>query len=77
MGISEDFSAATTKDREFLSNILLAAEEELDGKFEYGFIKYKSLVIKDCSGTYHRFTADYVRANPDCLKKRLEGVQHS
>ena len=50
MGISEDFSAATVKDREFLSNTLLAAEEEMADKLEYGFIKYKSLVIKDCSG---------------------------
>ena len=51
-GVSEDFSLATKRDREFLKTCVVSSKEHLGGKMDYGFIKYKTLVIKDCEGSY-------------------------
>ena len=40
-GVSEDFSLATKRDREFLKTCIASAKQHLGDKIDYGFIKYK------------------------------------
>ena len=76
LGISEDFSAATKSDREFLKNNLDVAKGRLGKEvFDYGFLKYKTLVIKDTSGTFHNYYVNKVRSNPTCWLDMISGSQ--
>ena len=76
-GISEDFSLATKRDREFLKTCIASAKEHLGEKMDYGFIKYKSLVIKDCRGSYHNIHVNNIRSNPGAWLKHVERVEYS
>ena len=76
-GISEDFSLATKRDREFLKTCIASAKQHLGEKMNYGFLKYKSLVIKDCTGEYHSFHVNVIRSNPGSWLKRVERVEYS
>ena len=76
-GVSEDFSLATKRDREFLKTCIVSAKNHLGDKMDYGFIKYKSLVIKDCRGNYHNIHVNNIRANPGAWLKHVERVEYS
>ena len=76
-GISEDFSVATKRDREFLKTCIVSAKEHLGDIMDYGFIKYRSLVIKDCLGNYHNFHVNTIRSNSGAWLKKLERIEYS
>ena len=76
-GISEEISLATKRDREFLKTCIASAKEHLGEKMDYGFIKYKSLVIKDCRGSYHNIHVNNIRSNPGAWLKHVERVEYS
>ena len=77
LGVSEDFSVATKKDREFLKTCVASSKQHLGDKMDYGFIKYKTLVIKDCGGYYHNFHVDHIRSSPGTWLRKLEKVDYS
>ena len=77
LGVSEDFSVATKKDREFLKKCVVSSKQHLGDKMDYGFIKYKTLVIKDCGGYYHNFHVDHIRSSPGTWLRKLEKVDYS
>ena len=62
--VTEDFSTNTNNEREFLEGCIKTAKAELGPDMEAGFLRYKTLIIKDNKGRFNRFSANYINRNP-------------
>ena len=50
--------------REFLQDCIRTAKAGLGDDMEAGFLRYKTLIIKDANGRFNRFSASYISQNP-------------
>ena len=62
--VTEDFSTNTNNEREFLEDCIKTAKLGLKGDMEAGFLRYKTLIIKDSRGKLNRFSANYINQHP-------------
>ena len=74
--VTEDFSANTNSQREFLQDCINEAKTNLGDTMDAGFLRYKTLIIKSNDGSINRFSATYIDAHPYDWWKKVLGTEN-